>query len=322
VALGVANDSDADAQAIGNGAFGDGFGRVVGALGVNVRKEILEQLFHIGFRENQDEVDSANCGDELSTGLLVEDRTASAFQVTKAGIGIHGDDKDVALAPGTFKVADVADVERVKAAVGENDALASLLGFTNQGAKFVARDDFGLGSAHGSGSRLRSGIVNGFEQFGARNGGRAAFHDDQATRNVCDVGSLEWSCTAGKSESVGGEDGVPGAGDVDGLIAAVDGDVSGLRRLLEESHAVLATSDEEGAKLEIAESSGGAAFEFGEIFADDGVMKSFHFRFVRSGGGDSGALVIGEAIPGVESYGNVFFDAANGAAQVLEIDDA
>src|SRR4029077_4449923 len=105
VALGVANDSDADAQAIGNGAFGDGFGRVVGALGVNVRKEILEQLFHVGFRENQDEVDSANCGDELSTGLLVEDRTASAFQVTKAGIGIHGDDKDVALAPGTFKVA-------------------------------------------------------------------------------------------------------------------------------------------------------------------------------------------------------------------------
>ena len=253
---------------------------------MDIRKKFLKQLFHVGFREKQDEIDSANCGDQLGAGLLVENGAAGAFEVAKTGIGIYRDDEDVTFALGAFEIANVADVERVKAAVGENDALASLLGFTEQGAKFVARNDFGLGSAHGSGSRLRGGIVNAFEQFGTRNGGSTALHDDEATGNVCDVGSLEWSCTAGKSEGVGGENGVTRAGDVDGLIAAVNGDVDGRRRLLEERHAVFAASDEEGAELQLAESCGGATFEFDEIFADDGVMQRFHFRFIGSGGGD------------------------------------
>ena len=322
VALGVANDSDADTEFVGDGPFGNGFGGVVGPLGVNVGKEFLKQLFHVGLRENQDEVDSANGGDQLRSGLLIKNGAAGAFQVTKTGIGIYGDDEDVALAPSALEIAGVADVESVKAAVGENDALASLLSFAEKGAKFVARDDLGLGSAHGSGSRLRSRIVNSFEQPGARNGGGAALHDDETTGNVCDVGSLEWSCTAGEREGVGGKDGVSRAGDVDGLIAAVNGDVGGPRRLLEESHAMFAARDEEGEEFHVAERAGGAALEFSEIFADDGVMQCFHFRFVGSGSGDSGALVVAEAIAGIQSDGDVFFDAGNGGAEIREIHDA
>src|SRR5271165_1965814 len=92
VVLGIANDSDANAQAIGDSAFGDGFGSVVGALSVNVRTKFFEQLLNVRFRENEDIVNSAKCADQLRTGLFVEDRAAAAFQVTKAGIRVHSDD--------------------------------------------------------------------------------------------------------------------------------------------------------------------------------------------------------------------------------------
>ncbi len=39
-----------------------------------------------------------------------------------AGIAVHGDDQDVAFAAGAFEIADVADVQRVEAAVGEDDS--------------------------------------------------------------------------------------------------------------------------------------------------------------------------------------------------------
>ena len=59
----------------------------------------------------------------------------------------------------------MADVKSVKATVGENQALAVLLGLAEQkGVKFVARDDFGLGAAM-DGYPSRSGIVNSFAQF-------------------------------------------------------------------------------------------------------------------------------------------------------------
>ena len=91
---------------------------------------------------------------------------------------------------------------------------------------------------------------------------------------------------------------------------------------MEESHAVFAARDEEGAKFHVAERVGGAALEFSEIFADGGVMQRFHFRFVGSGSGDSGALVVGEAIAGIQSDGDVFFDAGDGGAEVREIHNA
>lgn len=163
--LGIANNSDANAQAMGDSSFGNGFGSVVRALGVNVRTKFLEQFFYIRFWKNQDIVDGAECADQLGTGLFVEDRAPAAFQVTKAGVCVHSDDEDVSFTFGAFEVANVANVERVEAAVGEYNALSCFLCFAEQGAKFVAGSDFGLGSAHELEIRLRRGAVNSFEQF-------------------------------------------------------------------------------------------------------------------------------------------------------------
>ena len=67
--------------------------------------------------------------------------------------------------------------------------------------------------------------TDGFEKFVAGDRGGAALHDDEAARDVGDVSGFERRCTAGKRERVGREHGVARAGDVDGLIASVDGNV-------------------------------------------------------------------------------------------------
>src|SRR5882724_1744415 len=66
--FGVADDRDADAEACGRGALGDGVGGVVGAFGVDVGAEFFENFFDVGFRENQDVVDVAESGDEKGAG--------------------------------------------------------------------------------------------------------------------------------------------------------------------------------------------------------------------------------------------------------------
>ena len=157
-----------------------------------------------------------------------------------------------------------------------------------------------MGGAHGSGIGLRSGSADGFEEFGARDGGGAAFHHDEAASDVGEVRGFEGRGAAGEAEGVGGENGVTGAGDVDGLIAAVDGNVGSLLAGLEEGDAVTAAGDEERLQLHFGESGAAAAFEFGEIFPDGGVMEGFHFAFVGSGGVETGTGVGGQMVTGIE----------------------
>src|SRR5258708_9361820 len=86
--FGIADDRDADAEAGGRGAFGDGVGGVVGALGVDVGAQFFEEFFYVGFGENQDVIDIAKSGNEKGAGLFVEDGAAWAFEGTDAGIGV------------------------------------------------------------------------------------------------------------------------------------------------------------------------------------------------------------------------------------------
>ena len=164
--------------------------------------------------------------------------------------------------------------------------------------------------------------MNGIEKLGARNRGSAAFHDYEAAGNVGDVSGFEWSGIAGKGESVGGEDGVSRAGDVDGLLTAVNRDVDGRAVIFEENHTIFAASDEKGTKLHVVESSRAAAFQFSKIFTNDGVMESFDFRFVGSGGSDGGAAEIGEAIARIQGNGSAVLQASGGGAHVGGIDYA
>ena len=77
--FGIAYDGYTDAEPIGDGAFGNSFGGVVGAFGVNVRSKLLKQLLDVWFGEEQDEIDIAQGGDQLRAGLFVEDWPTVAF---------------------------------------------------------------------------------------------------------------------------------------------------------------------------------------------------------------------------------------------------
>src|SRR5258705_164723 len=109
---------------------------------------------------------------------------------------------------------------------------------------------------------------------------------------------LEGRGAAGETQCVDGEDSVAGAGDIDGLVAAVDGNVDGFHAALKKSHAVTATGDDEGFEFHLFERGAATAFEFGEIFSDGGVVEGLDFTFVRSGGMEAGGFLFGEAVSG------------------------
>ena len=109
--------------------------------------------------------------------MLVENGAARAFERADAGVGINGDDEDFSFRFRSGEIAGMTDVERIEDAVGEDDALATLSGNCQQPDQFIARNDFFVGLAHGSGRFAGSGGADGFEEFGARDGGGAALHD-------------------------------------------------------------------------------------------------------------------------------------------------
>jgi len=127
----------------------------------------------------------------MRTRVFIEDGAAGPFQVANGGVGIHTDNKDIALAPGTFEITNMSDVQSVKTAVGKDDALALALVLSEILTQHFPGDDFGSGVAHD----LRSGSgclgTNGVEKFLAGNGRRAALHDYQATGDVGDVRGLK-----------------------------------------------------------------------------------------------------------------------------------
>jgi hypothetical protein len=116
--FGVAYDGYANAEAGGDGTFGDGVGGVVGAFGVDVGAQFFEKFFDVRLGEDHDVVYCTESGDEKRAGLFVENGAARAFEWADAGIGIDGDDEEVAFGFCTREVAGVADVKRIEDTVG------------------------------------------------------------------------------------------------------------------------------------------------------------------------------------------------------------
>jgi hypothetical protein len=91
---------------------------------VDVRAKFFQESFHVGFREEHDVIYTAKRGNELRAGVLIEDGTAGPFEVANAGVRIHAHDENVSFSPGTLKITDMTDVQRVEATVGKNDSPA------------------------------------------------------------------------------------------------------------------------------------------------------------------------------------------------------
>ena len=94
---------------------------------------------------------------------------------------------------------------------------------------------------------------------------------------------LERRRAAGECKRVGGKYRVACAGDVNSLIASVDGDLRQAASGFEERHAMAPARNEKGAEFHFGECGSAAARQLGKILADGNVMQGFQLRFVGSG---------------------------------------
>jgi hypothetical protein len=122
--LWIADDGNFNAQTMGRSSLWHRFGCVVGAFGVNVGAEVFEQRFYARFAEDEDVIDGPKRGDEEGPGVLIKNGAPGAFQSRDARVRIDADNQEVALAAGSFEIADVAYVKSIKTTVGKNDSLA------------------------------------------------------------------------------------------------------------------------------------------------------------------------------------------------------
>src|SRR6266851_172211 len=194
----------------------------------------------------------------------------------------------------------MANVQRVKTAIGKDDAPALTLMFRNSFEQYTPRDDFGFGFAHG----LRGGSgglgADGLEKLFARNGGSAAFHHHQAAGNVGDVRGFERRCSASQRQSVSGEDRIARPGNVHGLIAAMNRNLFEPIVRLEESRTMPSASDQERLQFHLGQSRAGRARELADVLTDGRVMLRLKLRLVRRSSGYTGLRVAMQPVTSVE----------------------
>src|SRR6266581_388402 len=233
----------------------------------------------------------------------MEDGTAWPFQIADAGIAIHAYNEDVAFATGAFEISNVSDVQRIKAAVGKDDAPSVPLVFRELLAQNISSDDFGGGLAH----NLRGGsgclATDGIEKFLARDGSGAAFHYYEAAGDVSDVRGFERRCPAGERQGVRGENGVAGAGDVHSLVAAVNGNLREAITRFEKSCAVPSAGDQKRLQFHFRKSCTACPRELASILTDGRVIFSLKLSLVWRRGSNARLRISMQLIARVKGNG-------------------
>src|SRR6266850_476523 len=303
--FGVANNGHANAESGGDGALGYALCRVIRAFGVDVGPQLPQERFDVGFGEEHDVVYAAEGRHELRARVFIENRPAGPLQIAHAGIRVYANDQNIAFAACAFKIADVPYVERIEAAVREDDAPALALVFRELFAKHISRRDFGSGCSHDSADSSGGFTANGIEKLLARNSGRTAFHHHEASGDVGDVCGFERRGSASECKSVGSENRVACARDIEGLIAAVHGNLGKLIMRFKKSHAVAPTSDEERLKLHGCECCAARAGEFLSVSTYRGVMLCLDLGLVWSSRRDASLCIGVKPIASVKRDGQI-----------------
>src|SRR6185437_9380672 len=96
----------------------------VGALDQDVGEERGDHFLGRGLIEEHDVIHAFERGQDLGALLLGDDRTAGAFAAADAGVGVDGDEEDVAEEAGSLQRLQVAGVEEIVAAVGQDQVEA------------------------------------------------------------------------------------------------------------------------------------------------------------------------------------------------------
>ena len=122
--LGIADDDDAASAGFDFIALRDGLGRVVRALGVKIGANLADDGANVFLWEYNDGVYVSQRRENFGAFIGGHDRASFPFQRAHGGVCVHGDNELASEFASRIEVADVADVQNVKAAVRECDSIA------------------------------------------------------------------------------------------------------------------------------------------------------------------------------------------------------
>ena len=137
-------DRDGDDAAAGGFDFfaADDFVRApVATFNENAREKASDEVAGRGGVEDGDVVHGGEGGEDFSALVLGHDGATGAFEGADACVAIDGDDEKVAERAGLLETTDVAGMEKVKTAVGEDDATGVAFGVGNGENQVVLRED-------------------------------------------------------------------------------------------------------------------------------------------------------------------------------------
>ena len=102
----------------------DGLDGVVAAFDEDVGLEGADEFERRVLFEEDDGIDGGEGGHDAGAFALGHDGARGAFEAADGGVGVEAEHELRAEAAAVFEQRDVADVEEIEAAVGEDDGLA------------------------------------------------------------------------------------------------------------------------------------------------------------------------------------------------------
>lgn len=102
----------------------DSFDRVVTTFDEDVGLNLADELEGRVLGEEYHRVDGGESGHDAGALALADDGARGAFEALDRGVGVEAEDELRAKPAAVLKQGDVADMQEVEAAVGEDDGLA------------------------------------------------------------------------------------------------------------------------------------------------------------------------------------------------------
>ncbi len=140
--LGVTHDARITSELFHDCLLGHSGGGIIRSLALNVWAKIAQKSLGCQVVENEDVVDAGNGGDELRARQLVQQGASRAFERCNGPVAVDAHHQDLAVFFGAAQKANMAGVQKVKAAVREGDGPSLTPQPLAERRGVVSRDDF------------------------------------------------------------------------------------------------------------------------------------------------------------------------------------
>ena len=138
----IPDDGDSSAITGHNVALWNRVGCVIGSFGLNIWLNLADESANVWLRKNYDRIYRCESCQDFGALVLGHDRTRFAFECSHRGVGVYCNHKLSAQFFRGLQVTHMADMKKIKAAVGERDAFACALPVSSASAQFFTRKNF------------------------------------------------------------------------------------------------------------------------------------------------------------------------------------